>query len=400
MPAFSTFGRMAFHHKLPSALLVATLLSGCQAIGVTTAVGPTRKEVIASAGNASIPGLQVIPVTTQSATLLGSVEPQQRFSDVFGDARPIGTVVGVGDVVEVTIWEAPPAVLFGGAPVSTRIGNEVQGSRPGSLPELMVGPNGTISVPFAGQVPAAGRTLEQIQQTIVARLRGKANAPQAIVRITRNATANVSVVGEVAQSGRVPLTPKGERLLDVIAAAGGTRQPLERITVQLARDDRVVTMPLQAVVQDSRQNIILQRDDVLTLLFQPYSFTVLGAAGKNEEVRFEQTGLTLSQALGRTAGLQDQRADSRGVFIFRYEPVDRIRGLTASPLPAQGRVPVIYNVDLKNPATYFAAQRFAMKDGDVIYVANSPAAEFQRFVNIVASTVLPGISVLNTVRAP
>jgi polysaccharide export outer membrane protein len=309
-------------------------------------------------------------------------------------------VVGVGDVVELTIWEAPPAVLFGGAPVSTRIGNEVQGSRPGTLPELLVGPNGTISVPFAGQVPAAGRTLEQIQRTIVARLRGKANAPQAIVRVTRNATANVSVVGEVATAGRVPLTPKGERLLDVIAAAGGTRQPLERITVQVSRDNRVATMPLQAVVQDSRQNIVLQRDDVLTLLYQPYSFTVLGAAGKNEEVRFEQTGLTLSQALGRTAGLQDQRADSRGVFIFRFEPVERIRGLTASPLPPEGRVPVIYRVDLKNPETYFAAQRFAMKDGDIIYVANSPAAEFQRFVNVVASTVLPGISVLNTVRAP
>ncbi|WP_240309384.1 MULTISPECIES: polysaccharide biosynthesis/export family protein [Sphingomonas] len=376
-----------------------TLLSGCQSLGISTAVGPTRREVLASSRDLTIPGLQIIPVTTASAAQLSSVEPQQRFSDIFGNARPIGTIVGVGDVVEVTIWEAPPAVLFGGAPVSTRIGNDVQGSRPGTLPELMVGPNGTISVPFAGEVPAAGRSLEQIQRTIVARLHGKANAPQAIVRITRNATANVSVVGEVAQSGRVPLTPKGERLLDVIAAAGGTRQPIERITVQLARDDRTATMPLQAVVQDSRQNIILQKDDVLTLLYQPYSFTVLGAAGKNEEIRFEQTGLTLSQALGRTAGLQDQRADSRGVFIFRFEPVERLRGLTTSALPATGRVPVIYRVDLKNPETYFAAQRFAMKDGDVMYVANSPAAEFQRFVNTIASTVLPGVSVLNTVRA-
>jgi polysaccharide export outer membrane protein len=374
----------------------ALMLAGCQTTGLSTAVGPSRGAVLATA---TIPGMQVIPVNSQTAQLLSVVEAQERLSDSLGDAQPVGTVVGVGDVVEVTIWEAPPAVLFSGSAISTRIGSDIQGSRPGTLPDLLVGPSGTITVPFAGQVPAAGRTVRQIEQGIVARLRGKANQPQAIVRITRNATANVSVVGEVAQSGRVPLTPKGERLLDVIAAAGGTRQPVERVTVQVARGDRSVAMPLRTVVENPRENIVLQRDDVVTVLFQPYSLTVLGAAGKNEEVRFEQTGLTLSQALGRVGGLQDMRADPKGVFVFRWEPANRVRGLTASAVPDEGNVPVIYQVDLQAPETYFAAQRFAMKNGDVLYVANSPASEFQRFVNIVAGSVLPGVSVLNTVRA-
>jgi polysaccharide export outer membrane protein len=158
-------------------------------------------------------------------------------------------------------------------------------------------------------------------------------------------------------------------------------------------------MPMQAVVQDSRQNIVLQKDDVVTLLFQPFSFTVLGAAGKNEEVRFEQTGLSLSQALGRTSGLQDGRADPRGVFVFRWEPVDRVRGITQAALPAEGQTPVIYRIDLGSPETYFAAQRFTMRDGDILYIANSPAAEFQRFVNLIAGTVLPGLTVVNTARA-
>jgi polysaccharide export outer membrane protein len=149
-------------------------------------------------------------------------------------------------------------------------------------------------------------------------------------------------------------------------------------------------MPLEAVVRDARHNIVLERDDIVTAIFQPNSFVVLGAAGKNEEVRFEGTGLTLSQALGRLGGLQDMRADPKGVFLFRWESAERMAGpgRNAGSRPA-APIPVVFQVDLKEPETFFAAQNFAMKNGDVIFISNSPASDLQRFVNLVASTVLP-----------
>jgi polysaccharide export outer membrane protein len=387
--------------EIASALSVAAalVLSGCQAIGMSTAVGPSRGAIERSAEARSIPGMQIINVTNEVARQASVVDLTLNFADAIGNAEPIGTVVGVGDAVEVSVWEAPPAVLFSAGAMDTRIGTSPQGSRPGNLPELVVGPSGTITIPFAGQIPAAGRSLRQIEQSIVARLRGKANQPQAIVRLARNATANVSVVGEVAEAGRVPLSPKGERLLDAIAQAGGTRQPIDRMTVQVTRGERVVTMPLQAVLSDPRQNIILQRDDVVTALYQPNSFTVLGAAGKNEEVRFEGVGLTLSQALGRIGGLQDMRADPKGVFVFRWVPAERLHGLTGEAAAPGEPVPVVYRADLKAPETLFAAQNFRMKNGDVIFISNSPTADFQRFVNILASSVLPAVSVTNSIRA-
>jgi polysaccharide export outer membrane protein len=159
-------------------------------------------------------------------------------------------------------------------------------------------------------------------------------------------------------------------------------------------------MPMQAVVRDARQNIVLERDDIVTALFQPNSFVVLGAAGKNEEVRFEGVGLTLSQALGRLGGLQDMRADPKGVFLFRWETPQRVNGLFDPPVPlSDAPVPVIFQVNLKQPETLFAAQNFAMRNGDVIFISNSPAADFQRFVNLLASSVLPALSVTSTVRA-
>lgn len=387
-----------------SRLLLASVIlmsvSACAASGLSTATGPSRKAILATTADQQIPGVKVIAVNQQTVQMLALPEANNSFADAIGNAQPIGTVVGVGDALEVTIWEAPPALLFGGGTYETRIGSTLQGSRPGVLPDLVVDPSGTINIPFAGQVPAAGRSLRQIEQSIVSRLVGKAHKPQVVVRLARNATANVAVLGDVGEAGRYPLTPRGERLLDALALAGGTRQAVERMTVQVTRGNRTATMPLQDVVRDARQNIVLQSDDIVTALYQPYSFTVLGAAGKNEEVRFEGVGLSLSKALGRIGGLQDMRADPKGVFLFRWEQPERVRGLVPSEALQPGNpVPVIYRVDLREPQTYFAAQNFAMRDGDVMFVSNSSAADFQRFVNILASSVLPAVSVSNSVRS-
>jgi polysaccharide export outer membrane protein len=189
----------------------------------------------------------------------------------------------------------------------------------------------------------------------------------------------------------VPLGPQGERLLDVIASVGGTRQPVLKTTIQIARNSQLVSMPLESVIRDPRQNVRLKAGDVVTALFQPYSFTALGATGRNEEVPFEATGLTLSQALGRASGLQDTRSDAKGVFIFRFEPAQALAGqsaVTTTPLP-NGTVPVIYRLNLRDPRSLFIAQTFPIRDKDVLYVSNAPITDVQKVVNIIFSALLP-----------
>jgi len=341
-------------------------------------------------------GVRLVPITDQIAQQVNFADFPGDFAGRIGNATPVGTRVGVGDTLEVTIWEAAPAALFGATNLDSGIGSNIQVSRPNTLPGILVGPSGTITVPFAGQVPAAGRTLHEIEQEIVRRLQGRAHLPQAMVRIARNATANVTVLGDVKSPQLVPLTPRGERLLDAVAEAGGTSQPLDKMTIELTRGGIVQRMAARDVVRDARQNIVLQSDDVVTVLYQPYSFTVMGATGKNDEVRFEGVGLTLAQALGRIGGLQDMRADPRGVFLFRWERPQLLGSLAqGARANSDGLVQVIYQADLKRPETYFAVQHFRMRDGDVIYVSNSRVAELQRFVNILSSSILP----ISTARA-
>ena len=153
-------------------------------------------------------------------------------------------------------------------------------------------------MPFAGRIKVAGKTLAKIEAEIVETLKGKANYPQVIARTIRNSTMNVTVVGEVNKSIVLPLTPRGERLLDAIAEAGGVKQPIEKTTVQLSRNSVVKTMPLEKIIQDPKQNIRLSPGDVITTFFQPYSFTALGATGKNDEINFVAQGYFINTSDG------------------------------------------------------------------------------------------------------
>jgi polysaccharide export outer membrane protein len=373
----------------------AMLLSACAGVPDWIASsGPSRDDVQEHREERRAEGIQIVDVDQAVARQLLASRKHDLFSESFATtSKREGYVAGPGDVLGVSLWEAPPAMLFGGGMVDPRTGPAT--AQVVTFPEQMVSGDGTINMPFAGQISVTGRTLQKIEAEIAQRLKGKANQPQVLVRMIHNNTANVTVVGEVAASARVPLTARGERLLDALAAAGGVRQPVNKVTLQLTRGSQVQALPLETIIRDPKQNIVLQPGDVITALFQPLSFTVLGATGKNEEVNFEAQGISLAQALARAGGLQDSRADARGVFIFRFEEAHALDWPTPPPTTPEGKVPVIYEVDLKNPASFLMAQSFPMQDKDVVFVANAPGTQFQKFLTIIVSSIYPVLSIVN-----
>ena len=94
-------------------------------------------------------------------------------------------------------------------------------------------------------------------------------------------------------------------------------------------------------------------------------------------------------------GLKDDRADIKGVFIFGWKT--RRRWIPRSRQTARrtpdGRIPVIYRVDLGNPATFFVAQSFPVRNKDVLYVSNAPLADLQKFISIVSSMAFSVIGI-------
>jgi polysaccharide export outer membrane protein len=268
--------------------------------------------------------------------------------------------------------------------------NAIATSHATTLPEQFVDEDGDIMVPFASRIHAAGMTLQQLQEEIVKRLASKANQPEVLVRMTRNTSSNATVVGDVAASVRVPLAPGNERLLDAIAAAGGVRQPTTKTTIQITRGERVYALPLDTIIRDPKQNVTLRGGDVVTALFQPFAFTTLGATGRNEEINFEGQGITLAQALARSGGLIDSRSNAKGVFIFRLEAENAmawpIQPVYTTP---QGKVPVVFRIDMTDPRSLFLIQDFWMENRDILYVSNAPINEVQKFLNLLFSVAFP-----------
>ncbi len=385
--------------SLVSLILLSMSLSGCGSLlnNWLPSAGPSYNDVsAASVANNDANLIELIDMSSTVTQRLQASDKKRLFSEVFATSATQSYVAKPGDVLEISIWEASPALLFSAGPSITAISGILSNttSRNSTIPEQMVNAQGMINMPFAGPLMVSGKTTTEIEKIITDAIKGKANYPQVMVRMTRNTTSNVTIVGEVGNSVLMPLTPKGERLLDAIATAGGVKQPINKITIQLSRNSQVQTIALEKVIQDPKQNIVLVPGDVLTAYYQPFSFTVLGATGKNDEINFEAQGISLTQALGRIGGLQDNRADAKGLFIFRFEdPTTLPTNQQPKALTADGKVPVVYRVDMNDPATFFVAQNFNIKHKDVIYVSNAPAAELQKFLNIVVSVVYPLVNV-------
>ncbi|HLY45798.1 MAG TPA: polysaccharide biosynthesis/export family protein [Stellaceae bacterium] len=285
----------------------------------------------------------------------------------------------------------------GSAEVERLLDLASQGGRPGTrIPDQPVGPDGAISIPYGGRIAVAGRTPAEAQQAIEARLAKKALDPRALVVVRRSAANSVSVAGEGIGGKRVALSPGGDRLLQVIAAAGGAHAPVHDTFVRLSRRGVTATVPLATLVADPKEDIFAEPGDVVTLVQRPQTFSVFGATGRNAAITFTSDRLSLDEALAKAGGLNDNQADPRAVFLFRYEPRSLVRALgqpIATGAPS-GYSPVVYSLDLSQARSYLLARRFPVHDKDVIFVADAKlhqAYQFFQALSHVAGPVETGL---------
>ena len=240
-------------------------------------------------------------------------------------------------------------------------------------------------------MPVAGRLPVEVQKIIERRLAEKAIEPQVIVTVTRSVTNSATVTGEVIAGARLPLSLKGDHLLDLIAGAGGAKTPVYETFVRLSRDGITATIPMELLVSDPAENIYVYPGDVLTLVRLPQSFTVFGATGTNAQVTFTAERMTLVEALAKAGGL-----------LVRFEPPPIVKTLGRPQLGTgpEGSSPMVYRLDLSDAKSYFLAQRFPIHDKDIIYVANADLNELQKFftlLNTLTGPVITGIVVRNSV---
>lgn len=375
------------------AMLAAALAAGCSALPGS---GPSAENIVQDA-SAEQPRFTLIDLTPPVVDVLRT-RALPSFRGSFGMTRARSSqVIGVGDAISVTIWEAAAGGLFS-APAVDRLG---PGSRSAVIPEQIVAADGSITVPYAGRLRVAGLLPHAVELKIIDLLKNKAIEPQALVTITRNASNTVSVTGEVVAGAVVPLNVRGQTLMEVISQAGGVRGAAHETSIVLTRGGRSVQVPLQRIIATPSENITVRGGDVITLVRAPITFTAVGATGQNAVIPFGQVNLTLEEAIARAGGLLDWRADPEGTFILRYEPVALVRRMLGDPtsLPGEiGLVPVVYRANLRDANSLFLARSFPILDKDILFVANAKLSEVQKMFSLINTLVSPANAVREATR--
>lgn len=135
----------------------------------------------------------------QEATLAGVVGAQETGQDKSSLTVTADYVMGPEDVLEITVWK------------NTDLSKTVQ-----------VRPDGKVSLPLIGDVPAIGRTTSQLTEDIANRLRAYMENPTISIVVKEVNSYAIYVLGEVIKPGKYPLKSKTTLLQAITLASGFT----------------------------------------------------------------------------------------------------------------------------------------------------------------------------------
>ncbi|MDQ0454582.1 polysaccharide biosynthesis/export family protein [Rhizobium paknamense] len=293
-----------------------------------------------------------------------------------------------GDVIDVTVLDTGEEGLFSSTNSKTL-----------NLGRFTVDQSGYVSMPFVGRQRVTDSTPEGLQSRIVAGLKGSSVNPQAVVTVVDKPSSAVIVSGAVKSPGKVALTARKEKVLDIISQSGGASVAPPAAMVTVVRGKERASAALDRIMNDEKQNIVLLPGDQVMVDGDAASFTALGAFKSAGEFQFEPGKLTLAQAVGRAGGLLDDRADARNVYIFRNQLIQVPQAASGGKGPVTmvtTAKPVIYHVNMKDASSIMLMQLFQMQKGDVIYASNAGLVDSAKLLTVyqkvpnTAAAPLPG----------
>jgi polysaccharide export outer membrane protein len=342
--------------------------------------GPNKREIFS--GSVQREGDAFIITINDRVIEYTSVAPVFEFDNKFTSAGRVGSdLIRPGDVLGLQIWEnVSDGLLAGVGQNSTR------------LQEIQVDATGSIFVPYAGRIKAAGNTPDQLREIITKKLDAQTPDPQVLVTRLAGDGSAVSVMGGVSAQGVYPIEAATRTLSSMLAKAGGVKIEPEVAQIKLTRGTQTGVVWLADLYSNPKMDIALRPGDKIFVEQDRRSFTALGSTGSQTRVPFTTQKLNAIEAIAQVGGLNSNLADPTGVFIFRNEPAE-IANALLNRTDLVGRQRFAYVLDLTEPNGMFVGRDFLIRDGDTIYVTEAPFVQWNKTLSVLNSGLATGSSV-------
>lgn len=330
-------------------------------------------------------GIETISVTPELAldmTEQLKAEEQKKIADalaILSSAPPAKEyLLQPGDTLDISLWS------FSDGSNTTPTAPVMSGPQATKLGTFQIDTAGTITLPYAGRILIANHTSAAARDIIAKRYErlGIVHAPD--ITITSSASQNgIIVTGSTGEPKVLSWNPGGISLARAITLTlgNGTSTLSENsaldtstnaISAAIFRDGKEVDLPIPDALN---RDIPLRPADKIIIRREPaVQVTVIGGGITRDGLYGFSKPQRLAAIIAGAQGLNPNAANSTRIFVFRQQ---------------KDQKPVLYIFSWKDGNGLIAAQRFPVKDSDIVYVAESPIVPVSRVLNTIFQMALP-----------
>ena len=334
---------------------------------------------IAATGCAVTSGLQTYDLPTQGAYqtdqgaqltvvqltqdnlpshLLNNIQSTNSIYHLFKNKQHIYRLTA-GDVLSIQLWAYPEIT-----PPIQDISNIKAAGYP-------IDPNGNVYLPLLGQVKVAGKTLAEINQYLRSQFSRYLKHPDVVVRVLSYEGRRYFVNGQVMRSGQYTLNDQPISIYTALGQAGGVNTETgDNTNIQLIRQGQ--TYHLNAVELEkqglSLHNLLIQPNDTIFVnAKQNQKLYVMGESNKSQALTLRDQGMTLSDVLGESEGVNPYSASAARIFVMRTD--------------LNTKTSTIYHLNLSSLGNLALANQFQMQKNDIVYIDATGLTRWQRIMN-------------------
>lgn len=283
--------------------------------------------------------------------------------------------VGVGDVLQITVWDHPEFAEALGA----QSNNVARAADP--TPGVIVDQDGNIQFPYVGSLQVAGLRTEEIQRSLTAGLSRYFTHPQVTVRIASFRSKKIYLDGEIHNPGAVPLTDIPMNFFEAVAGGGGFTAAADQSRVELVRRGVTYQIDFSKMLQEGinpSQLVLRDGDFVRVLARNDSNIFVMGEVTKPAlAVPMKDGKITLSQAIAQAGSINPNTADAAQFYV--------IRG-------SMNGTPKVFHLNAASPVSMVLANEFPLEPKDIVYVDGNGLVRISRVLSLLLPAINAGLA--------